>query len=147
MFSVKNGNQHARNTPAHSSLIDLEPVHSAHMKRSIMIAIEIRVPVLAPSIFSLASSLSVSFRWIGHRRSSVEGRTFSQHFIFSNIKLRQEISSSTINIAMTNDPLFSPLIVHISAHVRPENKVKIKKKTSAPNYFDPCYRNQTFFWP
>jgi len=61
MFSVKKGNQHARNTPAHSSLIDLEPVHSAHMKRSIMIAIEIRVPVLAPFIFSLASSLSVSF--------------------------------------------------------------------------------------
>ena len=32
---------------------------------------------------------------------------------------------------MTNDPLFSPLIVHISADVRPENKIKIKK-ISAP---------------
>jgi len=29
-------------------------------------------------------------------------RTFSQHFIFSNMKLRQEISSSSINIAIVN---------------------------------------------
>ena len=66
----------------------------------------------------------------GGRASKVEH--FPSILYFFNIKLRQEISSSTINIAMTNDPIFSPLIVHISAHVRPENKIKIKKKLPPP---------------